>query len=227
MSHNLPHCYHTYAFLPYFSSSSNPKSQTGQSVLLLRYHEYTFPSPIPVNFMFCFVGFFSPFLLFYGYMARKCLNLTVRRKHLTDSTFVSLINEYACVNNRPLKMLHFQTGQTHSLKEIFMYSRVILAIRVTKYSPQPCNSNLTHAALQTLMGLPAQGKLAEPHHMHSDVYCIFGIKWCRTDSPAFHLKAFPLSSEIYVTRKLTFWCQRSVRICDHSSNRIACTYRNN
>jgi len=37
-------------------------------------------------------------------------------------------------------------------------------------------SNLTQAAPQTLMGLPAQGKLTEPHHMHSAVYWIFGIK---------------------------------------------------
>lgn len=52
------------------------------------------------------------------------------------------------------------------------------------------------------MGLPAHGKLAEPHHMHSDVYWVFGIKWCRTDSLAFHLRAFLLSPEIYLSRKL-------------------------
>lgn len=41
------------------------------------------------------------------------------------------------------------------------------------------------------MGLPAQGKLAEPHHMHSDAYWVFGIKGRRTDSLGFHLKGFP------------------------------------
>lgn len=56
-------------------------------------------------------------------MARKLLNLKVMRKHLTVSRFVSLINEYAYVNNRPLKMLYFETGQT-VLKGKCMYSEL-------------------------------------------------------------------------------------------------------